>query len=199
MKINEVFESIQGEGRYAGYPVIFVRLSGCNLKCDWCDTKYHIEGEQITPEALVEKIKTFKPSAIVWTGGEPLLQMKEIIKVMLLIEYDGYQHHLETNGELLNTKIAGYFDYVAVSPKNVEVFSKLNDINYKLDIKVVTDLYSVGLDMIQYASMLMPLTTNNEIENEMITKKVWNYCVEHNLKFCLRQHVLVWGVKKRGV
>ena len=78
MKVNEIFDSIQGEGRYAGYPATFVRLSGCNLACNWCDTKYHTNGKQMTIEEIIKDLQQRKPGIIVWTGGEPTNQIKEV-------------------------------------------------------------------------------------------------------------------------
>ena len=86
LTINEIFQSIQGEGKTAGRPAIFVRLSGCNLTCDWCDTKYtwhkdHLEkGTKWSKTDLHHHITTnYSCKRIIFTGGEPLLQ-KEAIK-----------------------------------------------------------------------------------------------------------------------
>jgi len=201
MKVNEMFESIQGEGKYAGFPVLFIRLSGCSRNCEYCDSKYHNEGENIDTSDVIKKINTSKKEIVVWTGGEPLLQFKGIKKV---IEATNKMHHVETNGDLLNREHLQIFDYLSISPKdfvtahNVKELVNSNITNDSYDIKVVTDL-EMGNDMIQFATMLMPLTTDDKLKNKLINQNVWNYCDENNLKFCLRQHVEVWGVKKRGV
>jgi organic radical activating enzyme len=197
MKVNEIFSSIQGEGRFAGCPVTFVRLSGCNLSCEWCDTKYHTNGQVMSVEEVTKKIKELGENTVVWTGGEPLLQQKEIVQV--IEQTETLQHHLETNGTLITTKNARLFDYVCVSPKSVDTCVKLNGINCNNEVKVVTDLDVVGKEMLHYATMLMPLTTSNDNLNTEIKQKVWDFCSKNGLKFCLRQHVEVWGVKKRGV
>ena len=216
MKISEVFESIQGEGKYAGTPVIFVRTSGCTRKCSFCDTAYHIDGTEYIVEELAELIKQHKSKIVVWTGGEPLLQLESIIEIGELLP--NHIFHLETNGDLIKPdnvdKLFILFDYISISPKDLETAKRiyellddnvdtLYDNDYqdfdeeisKFDIKVVTDL-TVNKELIPYATILMPLTTYTDNDLE-IEKNVWNYCVENNIKISLRQHVHVWG-KSRG-
>src|SRR5260370_24291211 len=76
MKIAEIFYSIQGEGTLVGVPSVFVRTSGCNLRCQWCDTPYtswHPEGEEGTVESIVEQVNAFGAAHVVLTGGEPMI------------------------------------------------------------------------------------------------------------------------------
>lgn len=76
MRISEVFHSIQGEGLLAGVPSIFVRTSGCNLRCRWCDTMYASwtpEGEETEPASIIEKVSRYPSSHVVVTGGEPMV------------------------------------------------------------------------------------------------------------------------------
>jgi 7-carboxy-7-deazaguanine synthase len=76
MKIAEIFYSIQGEGMLAGVPSVFVRTSGCNLRCTWCDTPYtswNPEGEELAVEEIVARAKSFGASHVVVTGGEPMI------------------------------------------------------------------------------------------------------------------------------
>lgn len=127
-KVNEIFYSIQAEGYYSGYPAVFIRFSGCNLKCPWCDTKYHNEGKEYTKEELeqeVEKLtKGNKEIIIVFTGGEPTLQLKneeELLK--------GYYRTIETNGLLF---APSWIDWITCSPKTDIEFIQLPN-----EIKVV--------------------------------------------------------------
>lgn len=74
MKINEIFYSLQGEGRYAGTPAVFVRFSGCNLRCGFCDTS-HDSGVDMTCEEIVDHIERYPAKRVILTGGEPTLQI----------------------------------------------------------------------------------------------------------------------------
>lgn len=186
---------MQGEGRYVGYPALFIRLSGCTRECCFCDTKYHKEGKEIDVNEIIEKINNSKYSIVIWTGGEPLLQFSKIKEI---VEKTNKQHHLETNGDLLKEDILQCFDYICVSPKDLKTAEKINKIkNNNLDIKIVTDL-KLNKELIHFATMLMPLTTGNKNKNKEIEQKIWRFCVKNNIRFCLRQHINVWW-DKRGV
>ncbi|UCF08444.1 MAG: radical SAM protein [Thermoplasmata archaeon] len=98
MKINEIFHSIQGEGVYIGVPTTFIRTAGCNLRCEWCDTKYaYEEGEEMTISDIVMKVKEHPTIHVCMTGGEPLLQ-EDTVKLIQRLCAEGYQVSLETNG-----------------------------------------------------------------------------------------------------
>ncbi|MBI3265443.1 MAG: radical SAM protein [Chlamydiae bacterium] len=75
LKVNEIYKSIQGESSFVGLPCVFVRLTGCHLRCTWCDTAYAFhEGEDMTVEEVVKKVRGLGPRLFELTGGEPLLQ-----------------------------------------------------------------------------------------------------------------------------
>jgi 7-carboxy-7-deazaguanine synthase len=98
LKINEIFYSIQGETTYVGLPTVFVRLTACNLRCTYCDTKYsYYEGDMKTHESLIEEISSHKAQYVCITGGEPLLQ-KEVHPLMKDLCDRGYKLSLETSG-----------------------------------------------------------------------------------------------------
>ncbi|NOX96540.1 MAG: radical SAM protein [Nitrospirae bacterium] len=98
MKINEIFKSIQGESTYAGLPCIFVRLTGCNLRCSYCDTTYaYEEGKDLNLAEVLKRVRAFSCSLVEVTGGEPLLQ-EEAYSLMEKLLENGYQVLLETNG-----------------------------------------------------------------------------------------------------
>ena len=119
MKISEHFVSFQGEGRYTGIPCLFVRLQGCNLTCSFCDTKYtwnKDKGIEMTVNQIVALINQHKH--VVFTGGEPLLQMDELKQV--IASSDAFVE-IETNGTLFNDFIPRLVKmgkvHVNVSPK----------------------------------------------------------------------------------
>lgn len=98
LKINEIFYSIQGETTYVGIPTVFVRLTACNLRCTYCDTKYsYYDGEMRDLEKILLEIDSHKAPAVCITGGEPLLQ-KEVHTLMSLLCDRGYKVSLETSG-----------------------------------------------------------------------------------------------------
>lgn len=99
MVITEIFKSIQGESTFAGLPCIFVRLTGCNLRCHWCDTAYAFHGGQkMTPAQVLDRVRSLGGKLVELTGGEPLLQ-KETIGLADSLLAEGYRVLVETSGE----------------------------------------------------------------------------------------------------
>lgn len=100
LKINEIFKSIQGETSFVGLPCVFVRLSGCNLRCSYCDTDYAFDnGKEVEISNIIETVKGFQTNLVCVTGGEPLLQegSMELIKIL---NQTGYTVLVETNGSI---------------------------------------------------------------------------------------------------
>ena len=100
LRINEIFVSIQGESSYAGIPCIFVRLTGCNLRCSYCDTVYaYNEGSLMSLGEILKRVKGYESGNICITGGEPLLQ-ENISKLINLLKKNHYNVYIETNGSM---------------------------------------------------------------------------------------------------
>jgi len=98
LKINEIFYSIQGESTHAGYPCVFIRLTGCDLRCTYCDTKYaYNEGDDKNITDIIDEIRTFQCKLVEITGGEPLLQ-KNVLPLMSRLCDSGFDVLLETGG-----------------------------------------------------------------------------------------------------
>lgn len=114
----EIFESLQGEGRNSGRPVVFVRFAGCNLKCPWCDTDFS-KRFSLSLEELLSEIKSFKPKSVILTGGEPTIQ-KGIPELVAALKKEGYWIGVETNGTNAPDWLS-FVDYVATSPKRGSV------------------------------------------------------------------------------
>ena len=107
MKINEIFFSLQGEGILVGTPTIFIRLTGCNLRCSFCDTTYaYKDGTSMSISAIVKEIQKFHCFTVCITGGEPLLQKKTPILIDTLLKKK-YLICLETNGSKTIKKLMG--------------------------------------------------------------------------------------------
>ena len=110
--INEIFYSIQGESSYAGWPCIFVRLTGCHLRCAWCDTAYAFDnGQPMTLDDIIAKVRSFEGSLVEVTGGEPLLQPNVLPLLTRLCDL-GKTVLLETSGTL---------DVAPVDPRVVKI------------------------------------------------------------------------------
>ncbi|MFO8085387.1 MAG: radical SAM protein [Desulfobacterales bacterium] len=100
LKVNEIFYSIQGESTYAGFPCVFVRLTGCNLRCSYCDTRYaYEEGQELETEEIINQVESFQCQLVEITGGEPLLQRETPDLVGQLFDRK-YKVLMETNGSL---------------------------------------------------------------------------------------------------
>jgi 7-carboxy-7-deazaguanine synthase len=101
MKIVEIFKSLQGEGRNQGKVCLFIRLSGCNLHCRWCDTEYaRTAGTDMSLDAILEQVWRVNPPYICITGGEPLLQPQELEPLLVSLHKKGTAIDIETNGTI---------------------------------------------------------------------------------------------------
>jgi 7-carboxy-7-deazaguanine synthase len=102
MQIVEIYKSLQGESTFAGLPCVFVRLTGCNLRCSWCDSEYTFSGgRKMAAQEILAEVKRLSPGGglVEITGGEPMLQERELVPFMQRLIDDGYQLLLETSGE----------------------------------------------------------------------------------------------------
>jgi 7-carboxy-7-deazaguanine synthase len=101
MYLIELYKSVQGESSFAGLPCIFVRLAGCNLRCAWCDSEYTFTGgKPFTEDEIVAQIEALAPCRLIeFTGGEPMLQAKELLPLMQRLLSRNYTLMIETSGE----------------------------------------------------------------------------------------------------
>jgi len=102
MQITEIYKSLQGESTYAGLACVFVRLTGCNLRCAWCDSEYTFQGGQRMPlEEVLQQVERLSPERglVEITGGEPMLQEREVVPLMERLVSAGFTVLLETSGE----------------------------------------------------------------------------------------------------
>ena len=209
LKINEIFLSIQGEGISTGYPTIFVRLTGCNLSCSYCDTTYsHNEGEYMTIATIINKIQDFGFKRVCLTGGEPLLQ--EDVKE-LLAELTDYEVSIETNGSIDLSKFPlshkHRFTMDIKVPSSGEADSFLVDnfqaLEAKDEIKIVLGsredyLWGKGLLDEHYKKGIITLSP---IFGSIDPKDIINWMLEDGLdaRFQLQLHKIIWNPEERGV
>jgi len=171
LKVKEIFYSLQGEGGRQGIASIFIRLSGCNLKCDFCDTDFS-DGEVMTWGKILLIIKEFPCQWIVWTGGEPSLQLTD--KCLQFFKKAGYFQAIESNG---HNRLSELLDYTVVSPKGQTDYA--SEINPQVDeirlpVRVADPIPPIeSLPEAGYY-FLSPIFTENQEE----TKANIDYCVE---------------------
>ncbi|MGL4519325.1 MAG: 7-carboxy-7-deazaguanine synthase QueE [Phocaeicola sp.] len=162
-KINEIFYSIQGEGTFTGTPAVFVRFSGCNLKCHFCDTK-HESGTLMSDEEILQEINKYPGHVVILTGGEPSLWIdNEFVKLLKIL---GKTVCIETNG---TNQLPDNLDWITLSPKDggkvvIDKYHELKVVYQGQDLSK----YS-GIGVIKY---LQPLSCTN-------TNEVISYIKEH--------------------
>ncbi len=152
MHIIEIYKSLQGESSFAGLPCVFVRLAGCNLRCSWCDSEYTFSGGQKMSEAeiLAEVQRLSPPSAsgrgglVEITGGEPMLQERELVPFMRRLVDSGYQVLLETSGErplelvppavvkIVDVKCPGSGEHLSFHAENLGGLSPRDELKFVL-------------------------------------------------------------------
>lgn len=189
-KINEIFYSIQGEGRWAGRAAVFVRFSGCNLKCPFCDTdfkSYEEYGELDVLQAIQKASNSCK--FVVFTGGEPTLQVDEAL--IILLHKWGYYIAMETNG---THKIPDGIDWVTCSPKIAFVTNGSVAIKKASEVKVVFDnehtISDFGIDAAEY--YVQPCDVGNKEKNAEILKQTVAFVESHpKWKLSLQQQKII--------
>lgn len=185
LKVNEIFYSIQGEGARNGEPSIFIRLANCNLSCPYCDTEF-LSFREMTLEEIKKEISGYNCKWIVWTGGEPTLQLnKEVIEY-----FKDYKNAIETNG---TNKIDYDLDWVCVSPKVAEHvlsknFKKVNELKY-----VIHKGKSIPKPLVKADHYyLSPKSDGDNINHENL-KHCIELCLKHNWKLTLQNHK-IWYI-----
>ena len=211
MKVVEIFKSIDGEGIRVGYPVTFIRLAGCNLRCNYCDTKYSYEDEkftEMTPQEIYIKVYKLGGKRITLTGGEPLIHKDVKVLVDLLIQ-KGYEVNIETNGSVditlfLDKHTIITMDYKCAS-SDMEDKMLLDNISKlrKQDVLkfVVSD--DNDLDTVQRIYQNTKATVYiSPVFGRIEPKQIVEYMLEHNMENCRVQvqlHKIIWNPNERGV
>lgn len=193
MRINEIFYSLQGEGFYTGTPSLFIRLSGCNLQCPFCDTE-HIPYTDMTEREIIEEAEKCPAKHVVITGGEPSLQLTDSLVEGL--HGVGKYVAVETNG---THELPSNVDWITLSPKDHFVQTDAAIVLRRCnEIKVV--FTEQGLPG-EYAEIqadqhfLQPCDVGDEARNAEILKRTIDYCLAHPIwRLSLQTHKLI-GVR----
>lgn len=211
LEVHSIWDTIQGEGPFAGTPATFVRLAGCNLQCQWCDTEYSSQRAYVSPSELISKIHNLPDrDLIVITGGEPFRQNIKPFVDMVILEFRK-KIQIETNGTLWNN----YFGLnpssracIVCSPKT----PKLNqDISHYISaFKYVVSADNIDTDGLPLTSVgpqygrparppkewegeiyVQPLDEEDEEKNKRNTQAAVQSCMEHGYLLTLQMHKLV--------
>ena len=208
MKINEIFYSIQGEGKWTGLPNIFIRTTGCNLRCSYCDTKYaYYSGTEMKIEEIMKEIYNYPCKSICITGGEPLLQ-KETLDLINVLLVKNYYISLESNGsknikELSDKKsLMISLDIKCPSSdmheknllRNIEILKDKDQLKFIIQDK---EDYKYAKNIIEKYKpaccvFFQPVWGTNPID---IADRIMNDKLD--VKLGLQLHKIIWGEKRR--
>ena len=213
LRVNEIFYSIQGESTFAGFPCIFIRMTGCNLRCTYCDTTYaYDQGDDIRLDSILATVKKFDCSLIEVTGGEPLIQNETPDLISTLIN-NGYTVLLETNGSqdisMVDTQCTRIVDIKCPSSgmDNKNYWKNLDYITPNDQLKFVIAhrqdyLYAkkvLGAAAIKRRKKL--LINFSPVFNEIDLKDLAEWILEDNLpvRLQIQLHKYIWGEHTKGV
>jgi 7-carboxy-7-deazaguanine synthase len=208
LTINEIFFSLQGESTRLGIPTIFIRLTGCPMRCHYCDTAYAFDdGQKMSFENIVEYIKPYKSKFITLTGGEPLVQ-KEAYALLEVLCDMGYQVSLETGGAesikdvdervkiILDIKTPGSGELDNYLWENLDYLKSMDEIklvitshdDYLWAKQIIKDKKLIG----KYEILFSPSY------EDMDVKKLAQWILDDALpvRLQLQQHKIIWGQKK---
>lgn len=211
--MNEIFFSIQGESSHAGHPCVFVRLTGCNLRCAWCDTAYaYEEGVVMEPAEILARVESYRCPLVEITGGEPLLQKETPDLIRRLLDR-GFRVLLETNGSV---------DVRSVDPRCIRIldikcpssgeagknrFTNLDHLSEHDEIKFVIG----GREDYDYAREKLPLIFRKKAGEHIIhfspvhgrldPQMLARWILEDRLpvRLQLQIHRILWPDDRRGV
>jgi len=179
-KVVEIFRSVEGEGRWVGLPVVFIRLEGCNLRCSWCDTPYSYTGQNfrlLSITYILEEIKKYNLKRVCITGGEPFFTENLDVLVGNLIE-NSYQVFIETNGTLWNQNFENLDKskiYITCSPKPPFYFINKSLLPYISEFKFVVDetlsiKHIIRSDLVEYIENDVIVLQPESNKPEMVKK-----------------------------
>jgi 7-carboxy-7-deazaguanine synthase len=226
MQIIEIYRSIQGESSFAGLPCIFVRLAACNLRCTWCDSEYTFTGgKKMTPAEVESEVAALAQTGLVeFTGGEPMLQEREIVPLMERLLASGYTLLLETSGErplekvpaavhkIVDVKCPGSGEGGSFRESNLSALTAKDEVKFVLadraDYEFARDFTrSKGLENIASSVIFSPAFDKNpsrqrDSSNCMLDPRVlaeWILNDRLNVRLGLQIHKFIWEPATKGV
>lgn len=216
MRTHEIFYSIQGEGRYAGLPTIFVRTQGCNLQCPYCDTNYAqmpAFGEEKRVETALIDVLSMTCRHVCITGGEPLTQGQEVGELVKQLKRFFYQVTIETNGTINPPSWALSVDSWCVDVKCPSATPKVPFSMYWLNSRSIDQLKFVVSDEVDLnfaGDMILKIPrdgpeilvspritdADNLLKDRAWMETVVQFCKDVNVRYSLQIHKVIWGNKK---
>ena len=213
LTVNEIFHSIQGESTYAGRPSVFVRLTGCNLRCRYCDTRYaYHEGQPMAVDAILDRVAAFNWPLVEVTGGEPLLQTETPALIYQLLE-SGYQVLMETNGSrdisavdnrcirIMDIKCPSSGEHLRNDPANLSRLTEKDEIKFVIgDREDYEFAKNTLLDSWDLAKRSNPVHFS-PIHGIFNPKRLAEWILKDRLdvRLHLQMHKVIWDPNKRGV
>ena len=211
LEVTEIYKSVQGESTYMGLPCVFIRLTGCNLRCVWCDTPHAFhDGEKLSIHQIIDKVKSYDIKLVEITGGEPLLQ-KEVFPLMESLLKNKFKVMLETSGSLainnVPAKVIKIIDLKCPGSgeENKNLWENLNHLTSTDEIKFViadkTD-YEWSKKVLQDYKLdkKVPVLFSPVFE-KLKLKDLTEWILEDNLPVRLHTqlHKYIWDQKTIGV
>lgn len=212
LTINEIYQSIQGESSWAGWPCVFVRLTYCDLRCNYCDTEYAFyDGSKRNLDEILHTVATYSCPLVEITGGEPLLQ-KNVLPLMSMLCASGYSVLLETSGahdiSKVDPRVHRIMDLKTPGSGEVDknLWSNIGHLNAGDEVKFVIgsrEDYEWSRDKVQVhklssrccAVLFSPIF--GRIDPREIVE--WILADKLNVRFQLQMHKFIWNPTRRGV
>lgn len=204
LRINEIFYSIQGESTYAGLPCVFVRLTYCNLRCNFCDTEYaFFEGEYKSFDDILTEIKKYNCSLIEVTGGEPLVQ-KNVIPFIKLLCDSGYEVLIETGGHMdisvidqrviciMDIKCPGSGESEKNYWKNLEFIKESDQIKFVISNRSDYDWAKGIIEKYKLLKKCRVLMSPNFNKLDNKTLSAWILTDRLQVRFQIQMHKYIW-------
>ena len=226
LRLIELYRSVQGESSFAGVPCIFVRLAGCNLRCSWCDSEYTFTGgKPWTNDEIVREIEVLQPCRLIeFTGGEPMLQARELIPLMRRLLDAGYDLMMETSGErpladvptavhkIVDVKCPGSAMAGTFRVENLEALTKRDEVKFVLLDRADYEFAREFIREHDLAArcggiLLSPAFTKTpsdvrSAENMVLDPRLvvdWMLADGVPARLSLQIHKFVWEPRKKGV
>lgn len=210
LKVNEIFYSIQGESTYAGRPCVFVRLTGCNLRCSYCDTQFaYEEGEEMEIAHIVNRVGFYACPLVEVTGGEPLMQKETPVLIHSLIE-EGYEVLTETNGSqdigqvdnrcvrIVDVKCPASGEHLQNDLGNLDRLTDRDEIKFVISNRKD---YDYAREMVDSKLFGKNPVHFSPAFGMLESKKLARWLLEDhlNVRLHLQLHKIIWGPEEKGV